>query len=163
MSHHPEEMNPGFQTQRAPADLLARATHRAGVPRVSARPPWVVGLATGLIAGVAGAVAVLNGGTERVELPGAASEEPVSSEQLVRFVLHAPSAHDVRVAGTWNGWDTAREALHPGPGGVFFATVSLPPGQHEYQFIVDGAWMADPASPLSRDDGFGRRNSVLSL
>lgn len=161
MSHDPDEVNPGFQTQRAPADLLARATHRAGVPRVSARPPWVVGLSTGLIAGVAGAVAVLNGGAERAPAPETA--ETTSHGQVVRFVLHAPAAHDVRVAGTWNGWDTAREALHPGPDGVFFATVSLPPGQHEYQFIVDGAWMADPASPLSRDDGFGRRNSVLSL
>ncbi len=163
MSHDPYELNPGLQTHRAPADLLARATHRAGVPRVGARPPWVVGLATGLIAGIAGAAAIMNQSAGPVAPDAAVVAAGTEHQQLVRFVLHAPSAHDVRVAGTWNGWDTAREALHPGPDGVFFATVSLPPGQHEYQFIVDGAWMADPASPLSRDDGFGRRNSVLSL
>ncbi|GDX81082.1 hypothetical protein LBMAG42_28930 [Deltaproteobacteria bacterium] len=163
MSRDPDEINPGFQTQRAPADLLARATHRAGVPRVGARQPGFVGLAAGMIAGIVGAVAVMGGGAEPSVEPASAAEEAPGHEQLVRFVLHAPAAHDVRVAGTWNGWDTARESLHAGPDGVFFATLSLPPGQHEYQFIVDGAWMADPASPLSRDDGFGRRNSVLSL
>lgn len=163
MSHEPDELNLGLQTHRAPADLLARATHRAAVPRVGAQPPWVVGLAAGLIAGIAGAAAIMNKGAGPVALDASVVAEGAEHQQLVRFVLHAPSAHDVRVAGTWNGWDTDREALHAGPDGVFFATVSLPPGQHEYQFIVDGAWMADPASPLSRDDGFGRRNSVLSL
>lgn len=163
MNHEPDEVNPGFRTQRAPADLLARATHRAGIPPVGVSPPWVVALATGMIVGVAGAVAVLNPATAPVGVEVLEPSHVAESGRLVRFVLHAPSAHDVRVAGTWNGWDAGREALHPGPDGVFFATVSLPPGQHEYQFIVDGAWTTDPASPLSRDDGFGRRNSVLSL
>jgi hypothetical protein len=39
----------------------------------------------------------------------------------------------------------------------------LPAGQHQYAFVVDGArWVADPGAPAV-DDGFGRRNSVLSL
>jgi len=42
------------------------------------------------------------------------------------------------------------------------ATLTLPAGQHQYAFVVDGH-----AGPRSRrpaiDDGFGRRNSVLTL
>jgi len=42
-------------------------------------------------------------------------------------------------------------------------TLSLPPGQHQYAFVVDGTrWVPDPTAPAI-DDGFGRRNSVLTL
>jgi hypothetical protein len=46
---------------------------------------------------------------------------------------------------------------------VWTATITLPAGQHQYAFVVDGQqWVPDPAAPAV-DDGFGRRNSVLTL
>lgn len=82
----------------------------------------------------------------------------------VRFVLTAPDAHAVSLAGTFNQWDAhATPLVRTGASGVWTASLSLPPGQHQYVFVVDGVrWVPDPAAPAV-DDGFGRRNSVLTL
>ena len=31
----------------------------------------------------------------------------------------------------------------------------VPEGRHEYKFVVDGAWLADPSATESVPDGFG--------
>jgi len=82
----------------------------------------------------------------------------------VRFVLVAPEAREVSLAGTFNQWDAhATPLIRSGPTGVWTATLTLPAGQHQYAFVVDGVrWVPDPGAPAV-DDGFGRRNSVLTL
>ena len=82
----------------------------------------------------------------------------------VRFVLVAPDAHEVSLAGTFNRWDAhATPLVRSGPTGVWTATLTLAAGQHQYAFVVDGVrWVPDPGAPAV-DDGFGRRNSVLTL
>ena len=82
----------------------------------------------------------------------------------VRFVLVAPDAKQVSLAGTFNQWDPqATPLVRAGETGVWTATLTLPAGQHQYAFVVDGArWVPDPGAPAI-DDGFGRRNSVLTL
>ena len=82
----------------------------------------------------------------------------------VRFVLVAPEAREVSLAGTFNQWDAhATPLVRAGPTGVWTATLTLPAGQHQYAFVVDGVrWVPDPGAPAV-DDGFGRRNSVLTL
>jgi hypothetical protein len=82
----------------------------------------------------------------------------------VRFVLVAPDAKAVSLAGTFNQWDAhATPLVRAGATGVWTATLSLPAGQHQYAFVVDGQrWVPDPGAPTV-DDGFGRRNSVLTL
>jgi hypothetical protein len=82
----------------------------------------------------------------------------------VRFELHAPHASRVALAGTFNRWDpTATPLVRVGKDGMWTVTLALPSGQHQYGFIVDGRnWMPDPAAPTV-DDGFGRRNSVVSV
>jgi hypothetical protein len=89
---------------------------------------------------------------------------PAASAVTVRFVLFAPDAQQVALAGTFNQWDQAATPLvRTGTPGVWTATLTLPAGQHQYAFVVDGArWMPDPGAPAV-DDGFGRRNSVLAL
>jgi len=83
---------------------------------------------------------------------------------FVRFVLYAPGAHRVSVAGSFNQWDATAAPLAPsGAAGVWTATVAVPVGQHQYAFLVDGRrWVSDPGAPTV-DDGFGRRNSVVSV
>ena len=83
---------------------------------------------------------------------------------FVRFVLHAPRARHVAVAGTFNQWDADAAPLVPaGAAGVWTTTLALPVGQHQYAFVVDGErWVADPAAP-AMDDGFGRRNSLIAV
>jgi 1,4-alpha-glucan branching enzyme len=82
----------------------------------------------------------------------------------VRFVLVAPGARQVSLAGTFNRWDpSATPLVRSGTADTWVATLALPPGEHQYAFVVDGArWVPDPAAPAV-DDGFGRRNSVLTL
>ena len=89
---------------------------------------------------------------------------PASNVVFVRFVLYAPGAKRVTVAGTFNQWDQNAAPLVPaGTDGVWTTTLSLPVGQHQYAFVVDGRrWVADPAAP-GVDDGFGRRNSVVAV
>jgi|SRR6266851_2573330 hypothetical protein len=114
--------------------------------------PWLVGPA---LAAAAALVLVL-----------ARPQTPVPSANVVfvRFMLHAPGAKSVTVAGTFNQWDQNAAPLIPaGTDGVWTTTLALPVGQHQYAFVVDGRrWVADPAAP-GVDDGFGRRNSVVAV
>jgi hypothetical protein len=89
---------------------------------------------------------------------------PTANVVFVRFMLHAPGAKSVSVAGTFNQWDQNAAPLIPaGTDGVWTTTLALPVGQHQYAFVVDGRrWVADPAAP-GVDDGFGRRNSVVAV
>jgi 1,4-alpha-glucan branching enzyme len=82
----------------------------------------------------------------------------------VRFILVAPNARQVALAGTFNRWDPASAPLvRAGSDGLWTVTVALPVGQHQYAFVVDGRrWVPDPAAPAV-DDGFGRKNSVVSV
>jgi len=81
----------------------------------------------------------------------------------VTFVLAAPSAREVAVIGSFNGWKTAGWTMRNDPAtGLWTLTTALPPGSHEYVFLVDGTTpVTDAAAALSVDDGFGSRNSVL--
>jgi hypothetical protein len=83
---------------------------------------------------------------------------------LVRFVLVTRDARKVALAGDFNGWNTEHTFLENADGkGTFAANVWLPRGAHEYMFVVDGEWVADPAAGARVPDGFGRANSVLRL
>jgi len=83
---------------------------------------------------------------------------------LVRLRLEAKGAKRVAVAGSFNQWSTDQTWLEPsGAGGIFVGTLALPPGEHEYMFVVDGQWVTDPAADERRPDGFGRQNALLRL
>lgn len=95
--------------------------------------------------------------------PVVPASAPASGLVTVRFVLSAPDAHDVGIAGTFNQWDARATPLVRTGAGLWTATLTLPAGEHQYAFVVDGErWLPDPAAPAV-DDGFGRRNSVLTL
>lgn len=88
----------------------------------------------------------------------------VQSELVeVRFQLVAPEATSVAVVGSFNGWQADANPLVPGSDGLFATSMDLRPGRHEYLFVVDGAWVLDPAATLTHDDGFGARNAVLEI
>jgi 1,4-alpha-glucan branching enzyme len=82
---------------------------------------------------------------------------------LVRFELSAPSAHEVSLAGSFNGWNSSGIALRRSQvPGLWTVTVPLPVGEYQYLFIVDGTqWLPDPTAHAQVDDGFGRSNSVI--
>jgi len=126
--------------------------------RVRVRP-WVV-WSGALAAAAALAILFLRPAASPTPSTQVASRDSV----FVRFVLYAPGARRVAVAGTFNQWDQSAAPLVPaGTSGVWTTTLALPVGQHQYAFVVDGErWVVDPGAP-SVDDGFGRRNSLVSV
>jgi hypothetical protein len=127
--------------------------------------PWT--LSAGALAAAA-AVAVIVARTAVAPRPAvapvAAVRHPGRDSVYVRFVLYAPGAKRVAVAGTFNQWDQqAAPLVRAGASGVWSTTLAIPEGQHQYAFVVDGErWVADPVAP-GVDDGFGRRNSVVAV
>lgn len=138
---------------RTPARSLWRRLIETREVRLRVRP-WL--LAPALAA--AAALVLWLGGAR------APTDAAAPTAVTVRFVLVAPDARSVNLAGTFNHWDAgATPLVRTGAAGVWTATLTLPAGQHQYAFVVDGArWVPDPAAPAV-DDGFGRRNSVLAL
>jgi len=148
--------------RRHAASRTRRAWHWLTSPRdvelrLRLRPVlWAGALA--VAAGVALLLLARAPGTTLGPAPGA------HDSVFVRFVLYAPGARHVAVAGTFNQWDlNAAPLARAGTSGVWTTTLALPVGQHQYAFVVDGErWVADPAAPAI-DDGFGRRNSMVAV
>lgn len=80
----------------------------------------------------------------------------------VQFMLDAPAASRVVLAGSFTNWRPIHELRETAPG-VWSVLVPLEPGVHDYAFIVDGErWVVDPKAPRV-PDSFGGVNSRLSL
>jgi hypothetical protein len=98
-------------------------------------------------------------------LRGAREDRLVSGTngvRVVEFALVAPHASRVSVVGDFNGWDPTATPMRRTRGRLWQAAVPVPVGRHVYAFVVDGdQWMPDPAAPISPEDEFGTRNSVL--
>ena len=92
---------------------------------------------------------------DRVMLPG-------TQQVLTQFVLSAPDAKVVALAGDFTGWQPAFTMTRSEPG-VWTVVVPLDPGVHQYSFVVDGErWIPDPAAPAVKD-GFGGMNSRIAV
>lgn len=81
----------------------------------------------------------------------------------VRFIVQAPGAQQVYLAGTFNGWGGSDgytisdpDCLMFGPDerGIFETFVSLTPGTHIFKYAIDGnIWMSGPPDlPFGHDD-----------
>jgi chromosome partitioning protein len=79
----------------------------------------------------------------------------------VSFTARFPRARAVHITGTFNGWNAEGDPLTQRADGVWEAVLAVPPGQHEYRFIVDGAWVTDPGNAASVPNVFGGENSLL--
>jgi len=90
-----------------------------------------------------------------VGLTGIARAEPHT------FELNAPDAHDVYLAGEMTQWGKGKLAMRREGDGMWRVTVDLGKGQWLYKYIVDGKWIADPASPDHDADGQGGQHSFV--
>jgi hypothetical protein len=88
-----------------------------------------------------------------------------TTPEVVRFVIAAPSAHDVALVGDFNGWNpTATPLRRESAGSVWMVTMPLAAGTYQYAFVVDGrAWVADPSGVIALEDEFGTPSSLLTV
>jgi enterochelin esterase-like enzyme len=77
------------------------------------------------------------------------------------FELYAPDAHSVYLAGEMTQWEKGKLPMRLETAGKWRVSVDLGNGEWLYKFIVDGKWIADPASPAHDADGQGGQHSFL--
>lgn len=100
--------------------------------------------------------------------PPAATPRPVAHVRhdtvyMVRFVLADADAHTVSLVGDFNEWEKRATPLRSAKPGVWTAQIALPPGRHEYAYVVDGRrWIADPSADNVADD-FDTPSSVVTV
>jgi len=88
------------------------------------------------------------------------AQEPTYPVQF-RVELERP-AEKVYLAGSFNEWQPRATPMQPdAEKRVWTLTLQLPPGAHQYKFVVNGTdWITDPKAPTI-DDGNGNLNSVV--
>ena len=92
------------------------------------------------------------------------SARPARSHLIaIRFTVKSRNAESVSVAGTFNRWQPGAGRLHRVDDACWILETGLLPGRYEYQWVVDGVWMADPNSVENVPNPYGGRNSVLRV
>lgn len=161
----------GLEPLPAPAEpLLRRVAHSAWAAheyRLRLRPVYGLAAAAVLAFVMFYGGALLGGSI----LPGMATEPAPAALApanvpagpiYVQFRLEAGAATDVALAGSFSDWQPTH-GMQQSADGVWTILVPLPPGVHDYGFIVDGdRWVPDPYAPQV-DDGFGGVNSRLTV
>lgn len=165
----PVQLSTGFD-ERVMAEVRGDANGRVLSFR-SNRRPLLWGLAGAAIAASLTLLVMRERATVSVPDRVLASNTPTATSDAaaagaiarpVQFVLYAPRAASVSLAGTFNDWGSSAMPLKELEPGVWSATVPLRPGRYTYSFVVDGTrWVADPSAPRSADDDFGKPGSML--
>lgn len=70
-------------------------------------------------------------------------------------------AKRVVVAGSFNNWNRNELRMHQTPAG-WILPFYIKDGTYTYKFLVDNQWITDPENMLTRPDGQGNLNSVIS-
>jgi len=93
-----------------------------------------------------------------------------SAPKPTTFTCHAPEAHAVFLAGTFNDWQPNAMPLTRDADGNWTAKLALPPGRHEFKFVIDGNWCCelggngDPSQAFDRvPNPFGTENCVVKI
>jgi len=86
---------------------------------------------------------------------------PTPVTEGVKFSIYAPRASSVKVAGDFNVWNPEQGRMQMGVDGVWTVTLPIPPGKHNYKFILDGNWIVDPNNPDFEKDVRGNVNSII--
>lgn len=93
-----------------------------------------------------------------------------NTSRATRLTCRAPSAQAVFLAGTFNDWNPTTKPMAKDAEGNWSADLPLPPGRHEYKFVVDGEWCCEPGCDGPHHDcsqcvpnPFGTMNRVIDV
>jgi cyclomaltodextrinase / maltogenic alpha-amylase / neopullulanase len=75
---------------------------------------------------------------------------------------YSGEAKEVRTKGEFNAWNPQNSLFTKSENGFTFS-MSLPPGNYQYLFLVDGKEKRDPSNKDSIDNGMGGWNSVIRI
>uniref|UniRef100_A0A1I8IG12 5'-AMP-activated protein kinase subunit beta-1 n=1 Tax=Macrostomum lignano TaxID=282301 RepID=A0A1I8IG12_9PLAT len=93
------------------------------------------------------------------------SEQPgdhVTASKLPTVFKWSGAGKEVFLSGSFNNWQAKIPLVKSQD--HFYTIVDLPEGEHEYQFIVDGKWQANPKEPTRQNAGRGGPlNNVLEV
>ena len=83
----------------------------------------------------------------------------------VTFTVPAEEAKDVKLVGTFNGWNAKKSPLKKLKNGTFKATLDLEKDQsYEFRYVVDGTYVNDEqADAFAWNDYAAAENGVLNL
>jgi chromosome partitioning protein len=79
------------------------------------------------------------------------------------FVLHAPYAKSVKIAGSFNNWAPTNDYLmDQNEDGKWSKVLSFAPGEYQYKFVIDDeTWVEDKNNYNVEIDPYYGKNSVL--
>ena len=96
--------------------------------------------------------------------PKTTTKKTAPKTQRVTFSVRADVGSTVYLAGDFNDWDpTVKQMTDKKNEGLFTTTVSLTPGEHQYKFVINGTWCADPDCPDWVQNELGTLNSVKKV
>lgn len=90
-----------------------------------------------------------------------ASRKPKLDGVKTEFVYADGAKDDVQLSGDWNDWK-AIQMFHEG-GGMWSVVTPVPPGPHEFKFIVDGEWKHSNRHPTIGIDDTSLNNVRVVL
>jgi hypothetical protein len=91
-----------------------------------------------------------------------AHQEPSKPNEPYRFVIYRPDVAQAAIAGDFTSWNTV-PLQRIGSSGYWEISLSLPPGEHRYVFILGGnARVLDPTVMTREKDDFGGENTVIA-
>ncbi|MBI5710741.1 MAG: isoamylase early set domain-containing protein [Candidatus Eisenbacteria bacterium] len=95
--------------------------------------------------------------------PTGKGRPPAVTADAVVFTF-AGGATAVALAGEFNGWSTTVDPMAKQADGTWTISKKLAPGTYAYKFVVNGTtWKQDDANPEAKDDGFGGKNSLVTV
>ena len=81
----------------------------------------------------------------------------------IDFILEAPQAKEVYLAGSFNDWSLKKHPMKNIGNGTWKKTTLLPVGSYEYKFWADGHWMEDPQNERRCVNSFGSLNNIVKI
>jgi len=89
---------------------------------------------------------------------------PVSVARFEYRPDNPSAAQSIAVVGDFNDWNNHVDPMRRAMDGRFAAVLNLAPGRYEYKFVINDEWyITDPSCAEFEHDGYGGRNSVLTV
>jgi hypothetical protein len=83
--------------------------------------------------------------------PAAPAPTPLPGPRNIRFAYRDSRPSRVDLVGSFNNWTPV--PLAKGENFIWSITLPLPPGEHTYNFLIDGKPVRDPNNPRTAAEG----------